>query len=79
MNPYESREVELRLSMHEEICAERYYKLYAMLEENRTELKELRQLASMGSGAWKAVVGLGIILTLILTFLKISFITTFKE
>jgi hypothetical protein len=78
MNYYEPRELEIRLSMHEEICAERYGKLYAVLEENRKELKELRQLASMGNGAWKAVVGLGIILTLIFTFLKLTFIH-FKE
>ena len=79
MSYYDAREVEIRFSIHEEVCAERYDKLFAMLEDNRKELKELRQLASMGSGAWKAMVGFGVILTLILTFLKISLITHFKE
>ncbi len=79
MNIYDVREVEIRLSMHEQVCAERYDKLFAMLDENRKELKELRQIASMGSGAWKAVIGLGVLLTIMLTTIKIFVFTHFKE
>ena len=78
MSNYDAREVELRLSLHEEICAERYEKLHRVLEENRQELKELRALASMGVGAWKAVFGLGMILTILFTFLKILTLTHFN-
>jgi hypothetical protein len=78
MNIYDTRELDIRLSMLEQVSSERYEKLYALLDENRKELKELRQLASMGTGAWKAVIGLGIVLTLILTYLKISVLTHLK-
>lgn len=72
MNIYDTRELDIRLSMLEQVSSERYEKLYGMLDENRKELKELRQIASMGSGVWKAILGLGIFLTLILTYLKIT-------
>lgn len=78
MNIYDTRELDIRLSMLEQVSSERYEKLYAMLDENRKELKELRQIANMGSGAWKAILGLGAILAIILTYLKISIITHIK-
>lgn len=78
MNIYDTRELDIRLSMLEQVSTERYEKLYALLDENRKELKELRQLASMGSGAWKAILGLGAILAIILTYIKISIITHIK-
>lgn len=78
MNFYDTRELDIRLSMLEQVSTERYEKLYSMLDENRRELKELRKLANMGSGAWKAILGLGVILTLILTYLKITAFTYLK-
>lgn len=78
MNIYDTRELDIRLSMLEQVSSERYEKLYALLDENRKELKELRQIANMGSGAWKAILGLGAILAIILTYLKISIITHIK-
>lgn len=78
MNIYDTRELDIRLSMLEQVSSERYEKLYAILDENRKELKELRQIASMGSGVWKAILGLGAILAIILTYLKISIITHIK-
>lgn len=79
MNFYDSRELDLRISIHEKICAERYDKIFQILEENRKELKELRQIASMGIGAWKFIFGIGVILTIIFTSLRIFNLTTFKE
>lgn len=78
MNIYDTRELDIRLSMLEQVSSERYEKLYALLDENRKELKELRQLANMGSGAWKAILGLGAVLAIILTYVKISVLTNLK-
>lgn len=78
MNIYDTRELDIRLSMLEQVSSDRYEKLYALLDENRKELKELRQLANMGSGAWKAILGLGAVLAIILTYVKISVLTNLK-
>lgn len=65
-------DVEARLDKHEAICAERYEKISDLLFETQGELKALRQMAAMGAGAWKAILGIGALLTLLWTALKIS-------
>lgn len=77
--PFAQRELELRLSLHEALCAERHEQLQRMLEESQKEIKELRQLASMGSGVWKAVIGLGVLLTILFTALKIFILALSRQ
>lgn len=66
------RELQARLDKHEAICAERYENLSRLMEENQSELKALRQLAAQGTGAWKAILMLGTMLTILLTILKLT-------
>ncbi len=63
--------VEARLDKHEAICAERYETIRRMLEKTSAEVQQLRRAANMGAGAWKAVLGLGTVLTIIWTITKL--------
>lgn len=65
-------DVEARLDKHEAICAERYEKISDLLFETQSELKALRQMAAMGAGAWKAMLAIGALLTIIWTTIRIT-------
>lgn len=64
-------DMEARLQTHEAVCAERYANMFRLMEENQRELKAMRQIISMGSGAWKFILALGVVLTMVLTTLQI--------
>ena len=66
------QDLEARLDKHEAICSERYKMLAEILQQNREELKALRQVASMGAGAWKAIIAVGTLLTIIWTIIRIT-------
>lgn len=64
-------QLKAQIDTHEAVCAERYGYLAKMMEDSQKELKELRQVIAMGSGAWKFVLAIGAVLTIVLTNLQI--------
>ncbi len=55
----------MRLEKHEAVCAERYDAMMKMLERNTEEIRSLSRVASMGMGAWKMVLGVGTVLSIL--------------
>jgi hypothetical protein len=66
------------LIAHELVCEERFKNISEKLdnligkfEEHNKDISDLRKIANIGLGAWRAILGIGIILSAVYTIIRI--------